>query len=124
MLVKHWMSTPPITVIITNTDILRALISLTDINQRGIQFSIKLKDRPAAVKDVSDVIRDYGGRVVSVLSTQDWVARGYLNVYICAYGVDQPTLERIKEVIEQTATVLYIIDHERKTREIYEEDLA
>jgi hypothetical protein len=45
-------------------------------------------------------------------------------VYICAYGVDQPTLERIKEVIEQTATVLYIIDHERKTREVYEEDLA
>ena len=123
MLVKHWMSTPPITGIITNTDILRALISLTDINQRGIQFSIKIKDRPGAVKDVSDVIRDYGGRVVSILSTQDWVG-GYLNVYICAYGVDQPTLERIKEVIEQTATVLYIIDHERKTREIYEEDLA
>ena len=123
MLVKNWMSTPPITVIITNTDILRALISLTDINQRGIQFSIKIKDRSGAVKDVSDVIRDYGGRVVSILSTQDWVG-GYLNVYICAYGVDQPTLERIKEVIEQTATVLYIIDHERKTREIYEEDLA
>ena len=122
MLVKHWMSTPPITVIITNTDILRALISLTDINQRGIQFSIKIKDRPGAVKDVSDVIRDYGGRVVSILSTQDWVG-GYLNVYICAYGVDQPTLGRIKEVVEQTATVLYIIDHERKTREIYEEDL-
>ncbi|MBW1702736.1 MAG: CBS domain-containing protein, partial [Deltaproteobacteria bacterium] len=59
--------------IITQTDLFRALISLTGIGKKGIQFAFQLEDRPGSIKDVCDVIRSYNGRLVSILSTYERV---------------------------------------------------
>ena len=109
--------------VITKNDILQVLLSLTGINKKGIQLGLKIKDRPGAIKEVTDIIRDYGGRVANILSTGDRIQDRYINIYMRVYGVNKPTLERIKEVIAETGSILYIVDHEGKTREIYEEDL-
>ena len=109
--------------VITKNDILQVLLSLTGINKKGIQLGLKINDRPGAIKEVTDIIRDYGGRVANILSTGDRIQDRYINIYMRVYGVNKPTLERIKEVIAETGSILYIVDHEGKTREIYEEDL-
>ena len=110
--------------VITKNDILQVLLSLTVINKKGIQIAVKIEDRPGAVKEVTDIIRDYGGRIANILSTGEGIQDGYFNVYMRVYGVDKLTFERIKEVIQESAAILYIVDHENKTREIYEEDLS
>ena len=56
------------------------------------------------------------------MSTRGWAQNGSLNVYIHAYEVDKPALGRIKEVLNENAAILYIVDHEEKIREIYEEE--
>jgi acetoin utilization protein AcuB len=105
--------------IITKNDIFRSVISLTGIKKKGIQFGLKLKDRPGAIKEITDLIREYGGRVASILSTGRGDEEVYFNVYIRAYGLDLPNRLRLKEAIKSKAEMLYAVDHEENTREIY-----
>jgi len=105
--------------VITKNDIFRALISLTGINKKGIQFALKLKDRPGAIKAVTDVIREHGGRIASILSTGKKPEEGVLNVYLRVYGLDLSGRQRLKEMIAEQFSLLYVVDHDQKTREIY-----
>ena len=76
-------------------------------------------DRPGAIRDIADILRDHGGRIASVLSTRGKAEKGFLKVYIHAYGFDALGRQRIKEVIQEKAPPLYIIDHESNTRTDY-----
>lgn len=104
--------------VITKTDMFKALVSLSGVSKRGIQFAFKLMDRPGAIKDVTDFIQDYGGRIACILSTRERTERGYLKVYIRAYGFDPESGQRIKEVIKNKVPPLYVLDHGEKIREI------
>jgi acetoin utilization protein AcuB len=106
--------------IITKNDIFQVLISLTGCSKKGIQFAFKLSDRPGAIKEVTDIIRDCGGRIASILNTREGVEKDYLKVYVRTYGLDMAGRQRLKKVIKETAPLLYIIDHWENTREIFE----
>jgi acetoin utilization protein AcuB len=105
--------------VITKNDIFRALILLTGINKKGIQFAVRLKDRPGAIKEITDIIREQGGRVTSILSTSKRLDEGFLSVYIRAYGLDLPGRKRLTERIREHCALLYVVDHDENTREIY-----
>jgi acetoin utilization protein AcuB len=105
--------------VITKNDLFRVLISLTGITKKGIQLAFQLTDRPGAIREVTDMIRDYGGRIASILSTRERVERGQIKVYVRAYGLDIPTRRRLKEVVKEAVPLLYIIDHEENIREIF-----
>ena len=106
--------------VITKTDLFRAMFSLTGFHKKGIQFAFQLLDRPGAIRDVTDILRDYGGRIASVLSTRGKAKKGFLKVYIHAYGFDPVNRHRVKEVIQDKASPLYIVDHEANTRTIHQ----
>lgn len=106
--------------VITKTDLFRALFALTGIHQKGIQFAFQLIDRPGAIRDITDILRDYGGRIASVLSTRGKAKKGFIKLYIHAYGFDPVGRQRIKEVIQTKAPPLYIVDHEANTRTIHQ----
>ena len=106
---------------ITQTDVFRLLISVTGVGSRGFQFAFRLEDRPGSIKEVADIIRKYGGRMTSILSTYEHVPKGYRNVYIRMYGLDRDKLPEIKEAFQGAATLLYMVDHRENKREIYEE---
>ena len=55
--------------VITQTDLFRVLMSLTGINAGGIQFAFKTRDYPGTIKELADVIREFGGQMVSILSS-------------------------------------------------------
>ena len=105
--------------VITKNDIFRALISLTGINKKGIQFAVRLKDRPGAIKEITDIIRENGGRIASILSTCKRPEEGFLSVYIRAYDLDLPGRNRLREIIQKHFALLYVVDHDENTREIY-----
>jgi len=106
--------------IITQTDLFRALISLTGIGKKGIQFAFQLEDRPGSIKDVCDVIRSYNGRLVSILSTYERVPEGYRKVYIRAYNIDRSKLQQLQEEFKDDVALLYIVDHLENKREIFQ----
>ncbi len=104
---------------ITQTDLFRVLISLTGVGNRGVQFALQLKDRPGSIKEVADIIRGYGGRIVSILSSYERAPEGYHNVYIRMYGVDRTRFPQLTKDLKEKATLLYMVDHTENKREIY-----
>ena len=104
---------------ITQTDLFKVLIALTGVGNRGIQFAFQLDDRAGSIKEIADVIRKYGGRMVSILSSYEDVPEGYRKVYIRMHSIERPKLQKLKEELSRTAALIYMIDHRENTREIF-----
>lgn len=105
--------------IITQTDLFRVLISLTGVGVRGIQFAFQLDDRPGSIKEVADIIRKYGGRMVSILSSYEDVPEGYRKVYVRMHSIERPKLQQLKEELSQKAALIYMVDHREDKREVF-----
>jgi len=105
--------------IITKNDLFRAMISLAGLSKRGVQFGFLLEDRPGSVKEVTDVIRHYDGRLASILSSYEKAPEGYRHVYVRAFNVDRETLSQLLEELKSRAKLLYMVDHRENRREIY-----
>lgn len=106
--------------IITQSDIFKVLISLSGIGKRGIQMAIQLEDQPGSLKGITRVIRDLGGRMVSILTSYEKVPDGFRNVYIRFFDMDRSILGTLKKRISEISKILYIVDHRENKRDIYE----
>ena len=104
---------------ITQTDLFKALVSLTGLTKRGITFGFLLEDRPGSIKEVADIIREYGGRMASILSSSEQVAEGLRKVYVRMYQIDRNKLKELLVDLKAKANVLYMVDHRENKREIY-----
>jgi acetoin utilization protein AcuB len=108
-----------ITGIITKSDLFKAMMSLSGLSHRGVQFGFVLEDRPGSIKEVTDVIRSYGARLVSILSSYELAPEGHRNVYIRAFNIDRDKLVNLKNELKKQAKMLYVVDHRENLREIY-----
>ncbi len=106
--------------VITQTDLFKVLISITGVEKRGIQFAFLLKDEPGSIKQVADIMRRYGGRMASIMTSYENVPEGHRKCYIRMYGVDRFRLEDLKGELQEKARVLYMVDHRENRREIYQ----
>jgi acetoin utilization protein AcuB len=104
---------------ITQNELFRILISLTGAEKRGIQFGVEVEDRPGSIKEVTDIIREYGGRMASILTSYDMAPEGFRRVYIRMYGIDRFNLNRLKEKLGEKARLLYMIDRRETARETF-----
>ncbi|MDF1591610.1 MAG: CBS and ACT domain-containing protein [Desulfobacterales bacterium] len=126
VLLKHKISGAPVlgqqgalVGIITQTDLFRVIISLTGIGKKGIQFGFLLEDRPGSIKEVADIIRDFGGRMASILTSYEKAPEGFRWGYIRMYGIDRGSVQDLKEKLLEKARLLYMVDHRENRREIY-----
>ena len=126
VLLKHKISGVPVVDqngqlvgIITQTDLFRVLISLTGVGKGGIQFAFQLEDRPGSIKEVADIIRLYGGRMVSILTSYDGVPEGYRKVFIRMHSIERDRLQQLKEELSYKAALIYMVDHRENIREIF-----
>ncbi|MGD8388329.1 MAG: CBS and ACT domain-containing protein [Desulfobacteraceae bacterium] len=104
---------------ITQTDLFRAMLSVTGLKKRGVQFAFQLEDRPGSIKEVADIIRKYGGRIASIMSSYEQSPEGQRRAYIRMYGVDRSQLTELIKELKAKATLLYMVDHRENRREIY-----
>lgn len=81
---------------------------------------MKLIDKPKCIQEITDIIRNYGSRVSSILTSYKRAPSGYRVVYIRIFDIDRPSLQRLIEEIREKATLIYMIDHNRRKRYIYE----
>jgi acetoin utilization protein AcuB len=96
--------------IITKGDVFRAFVSISGIKTAALAMGFELKDEPGAIKGVTDVVRAYGGRIVSILTGAEQVPEGFLLVFIRARGVKDE--KALLQELEGKARVLYYI-HEK-----------
>jgi len=104
---------------ITQSDIFKVLVSLTGLSKRGISFSFMVEDRSGSIKEVTDIIRVYGGRMASILSSYDRTPKGYRRVYVRMYNIDRTRLPQLKEQLKAKTTLLYMVDHRENVREVF-----
>jgi len=104
---------------ITQTDIFKVLISVTGVGKRGIQFAFLLEDRPGSIREVADIIRRYGGRMTSILSSYEGAPEGHRHAYIRARDIEREKISQLKKDLMAAAKLLYVIDHKENKREIF-----
>ncbi len=104
---------------ITQTDLFRVLIALTGVGKGGIQFAFQLEDRTGSIKEVADVIRLYGGRMVSILTSYEDVPEGYRKVFIRMRSIERARLQQLKEELSYKVALIYMVDHRENIREIF-----
>ncbi len=93
--------------IITQTDIFKVLINITGIYTGGIQFALSLVDRPGSINEAAEMVRSYGGRIVSILSTREIAEEGRYNVYIRSSDLPKDKLRGLVKELEEKFVVLY-----------------
>jgi len=91
--------------IITKGDLFRAMIAISGIKQAQLQFGAQIKDRPGAVKEVTDSIRVHGGRVVSIATHHEDAPDGFLNIYIRCKEIENE--EALFAELEGKVEILY-----------------
>ena len=126
ILLKHKFSGLPvlnrsggISGVITLTDLLKVLVTLTGIGQKGIQFAVLVKDIPGSIWIIADLIRSYGGRIVSVLTGYEGAPKGCRKVYIRSYDIERRKIDELAAKIDNSSEkLLYMVDHRHNIRDI------
>ena len=95
--------------IITQTDVFKCLIHITGAYTGGVQIALSLEDRPGSIKEAADVIRSYGGRIVSILSTRETAEEGRRDVYIRSTSVPPDKVRELVAEMEAKFIVLYTV---------------
>jgi acetoin utilization protein AcuB len=96
--------------IITQSDIFRSFMHITGILQGGVQFAVRLEDRPGLIKEVVDLLRARGARFVSLLSSYATSQEGYRDVYIRVKNLGREAVEAARQELSSRYQVLYVKD--------------
>lgn len=91
--------------IVSKGDLFRAMISISGIKQAQLQLGTQVKDRRGAVKEVTDLIRLHGGRVISITSHHEEAPDGFLNLYVRCKEIEDE--EALLAELEGKVKVLY-----------------
>ena len=106
--------------VITQTDIFKVILSLTGIEKRGILFAFCLQDQSGSIKAVADIIREFGGRMASILTSYASAPEGQRMVFIRVYGVAREKLPVLLETLRAKSRLLYMVDHATNHRQIFD----
>ena len=90
--------------VITQTDIFKVMINIAGVYAGGIQFSFSLEDRPGSIREAADMIRSYGGRI---LSTRETAEEGRRNVYIRSTPLPDDKLRDLVKKLEEKFILFY-----------------
>lgn len=95
--------------IITQSDVFRAFMHITGALQGGVQFALRLEDRPGLIKEVVDLLRARGARFVSLLSSYATSKEGYRDVYIRVKNLSPDEVAQAQAELASRFEVLYVI---------------
>jgi acetoin utilization protein AcuB len=100
--------------IITQSDVFRAFMHITGVLQGGVQFALRLEDKPGILKEVADVLRAKGGRMVSLLTTYPAPDQNLRDVYIRVKNLSPDAVAAAKEELASRFELLYLIQEGEK----------
>ncbi len=95
--------------ILTQSDVFRAFMHITGIQQGGVQFALRLEDQPGLIKEVVDLLRARGARFVSLLSSYATAREGFRDVYIRVKNLSPEAVEEARAELAGLYDLLYVI---------------
>ena len=104
--------------VITRSDLFHLILTLTGFGKKGLQVALEVEDRPGCLKEITDIMREYGGRIAGILSTQERADKGHRRLYIRVFDIDQPSLQHLRKILKEKTTLLYIVDYTCGQREL------
>ncbi len=93
--------------VITDKDVFKALIQTTGVLHGGVQFGLRLSNKPGGLVPALDFLKDNGARLMSILTTYEPSDVEMRKVFIRIKDMDKPSLNKIKEGLEQRFELLY-----------------
>jgi acetoin utilization protein AcuB len=93
--------------IITDTDIFRLLVSITGIDQDGIQIGLRLSTDEGSLKPVLDALRQHEARIISILSSYDRIEPGTREVAIRIQGLPEVKETQLESLLRASHQILY-----------------
>lgn len=94
--------------VLTLDDVARVLTVITGAYRGGTQFAFNLEDRPGSIKEVVDVVRRHGGRLVSLLSVYENADEGARKVYLRVAELPEHRLTALIQDLEHDFPLLYM----------------
>jgi acetoin utilization protein AcuB len=95
--------------ILTQSDVFRAFMHITGVQQGGVQFALRLEDKPGLIKEVVDLLRGRGARFVSLLTSYASTREGLRDVYIRVKNLSPEEVKTAREELAGRYDVLYVI---------------
>jgi len=105
--------------IITQSDLFRVLISLTGMGKVGIQFCVRVEDRIGAIAEIKDIVKRFEARTANILTSDEDVPEGMMNVHFRVYRIDREQLPKMIEQLQEKTDLRYMVDHRENKRTIY-----
>ncbi|MCL1939777.1 MAG: CBS and ACT domain-containing protein [Desulfovibrionaceae bacterium] len=94
--------------IITESDIFRVLVSITGVSSGGIQLAFELPSQRGTLRPVLDALRERGGSIISVLTSQESEDAPTRRVYIRLRTMSDEQGKTLVEAMQsQFPTFLY-----------------
>ena len=93
--------------IITDTDIFRLFVSITGIDQGGIQIGLRLDTAEGSLKPILDDLRRFEARIISILSSYDRAEPGRRDVAVRIQGLPETRERELHAALEKTGHLLY-----------------
>lgn len=104
--------------ILTKSDIFRCFVSFTGVSDKGQVFAFKLQDRPGVIKILTDIIRESGGRLCSIMTSYDDIEDGFRKVFFHTFDINPSDFNSLVERFHEAGELLYVADLSRKFRMI------
>ncbi len=95
--------------VITETDVFKVMISITGAYKSPIQIAFEIEDSPGSLNALLNDIRKNGGRIVSVLTSEDNMPEGAREVYARLMDMPDEDLNRLVEHLKKEYKVLFVI---------------
>ena len=106
--------------VITQTDLFKATLYITGLKKRGFHLALVLEDTPGSIMEIVSVIRKFGGRMASILSTYERAPAGFRNVYLRFTDVSRDRIDDLLEILRGKAKLRYMVDHRENRRILFD----
>ncbi|MDA3787417.1 MAG: CBS and ACT domain-containing protein [Desulfobacula sp.] len=105
--------------IITKSDIFRCFVSFTGVSNKGQVFAFNLQDKPGIIKNLTDMIRNSGGRLCSIMTSYDDIEEGFRKVFFHTFDIEYDKFNDLLEKFRRAGQLLYAADLSRGFRKIF-----
>jgi len=95
--------------IITEVDLLKVLHIIGELYSGRIVLVLKLQNRPGSIKEVEDIIRENGSRIITINSFSGLGAESTRDVLIRISQISSEKLEELKKKLEKMGCFRYVL---------------
>jgi acetoin utilization protein AcuB len=104
--------------IITKSDIFRCFVSFTGIAGKGQIFAFQLRDKPGIIQHITEMIREKGGRLCSIMTSYDDIEEGFRKVYFHTFDISHENFQILFDHFHATGELIFAADLSRNFRKI------